>query len=123
MKVSKTDYDEALLHLADTLKPGDTVYTILRHVSASGMSRSIDVLVIRDNDVRVITWCVSCILGEPLDTRNGGLKVSGCGMDMGFNVVYRLGSRLWPNGTPEPHGTRNGEPDTAGGYALRHRWL
>ena len=22
-----------------------------------------------------------------------------------------------------PHGTRNGEPDSTGGYALKHRWL
>lgn len=44
-------------------------------------------------------------------------------MDMGFHVVYALGSALWPDGTPAPHGTRNGEPDTAGGYALKHEWL
>jgi hypothetical protein len=30
---------------------------------------------------------------------------------------------LWPNGTDTPHGTRNGEPDTNGGYALKHRWM
>ena len=55
--------------------------------------------------------------------KTGGLRVSGCGMDMGFHVVYNLGYALWPDGTPEPHGTRNGAPDSDGGYALKHRWL
>jgi len=44
-------------------------------------------------------------------------------IDMGFHVVYNLGRTLWPEGTPEPHGTRNGEPDRDGGYALNHQWL
>jgi hypothetical protein len=52
-----------------------------------------------------------------------GITIGGCGMDMGFELVYQLGYALWPNGTPAPHGTRNGEPDTNGGYALRQRWL
>lgn len=35
----------------------------------------------------------------------------------------RLLAMLKPDGAPAPHGTRNGEPDTAGGYALKHEWL
>ena len=55
--------------------------------------------------------------------KHGGLVVGGCGFDAGFEVVYNLGSLLWPNGTPEPHGTRNREPDSTGGYALKQdRW-
>jgi hypothetical protein len=54
---------------------------------------------------------------------NGGIIIGGCGMDMGFALVYNLGSTLWPNGTPEPHGTRNREPDSDGGYALKHNWV
>ena len=49
--------------------------------------------------------------------------VARSGMDMGFAVVYDLGLSLWPAGTPAPHGTRNGEPDANGGYALKHSWL
>lgn len=55
--------------------------------------------------------------------RNGGIKCDGCGMDMGFQLVYSLGRTLWPLGTHEPHGKRNGQPDREGGYALKHRWL
>lgn len=28
-----------------------------------------------------------------------------------------------PNGTDKPHGRRNGEPDSSGGYALKSRWM
>jgi hypothetical protein len=38
-------------------------------------------------------------------------------------VTRNLGATLWPDGTPEPHGTHNGQPDRAGGYALKHQWL
>ena len=55
--------------------------------------------------------------------REDGLVVGGAGMDMGFSIVYDLGRSLWPNGTDVPHGRRNGQPDSAGGYALNHQWL
>ncbi len=111
--------EAALQYLRDNLKPGDTVYCILRNVSRSGMSRQIDFYM---EGMR----CISGSIAEALDypqAQHGALKVGGCGMDMGFSVVYNLGATLWPNGTPKPHGTRNGELDTDGGYALKHRWL
>lgn len=37
--------------------------------------------------------------------------------------VYSLGRTLWPDGTRAPHGRRNGQPDSDGGYALKHSWL
>lgn len=44
-KARKQEQTEAIAKLREWLKPGDTVYTILEHVSSSGMSRSIRVLV------------------------------------------------------------------------------
>lgn len=114
---------EAIETLRKSLKPRDTVYTILRHVSRSGMSRSISAVIVRDGEIVEIDWLVCRILGLRFDSNNGGAKLSGCGMDMGFHLVYELGSALWPDGTPEPHSYRNGEPDTHGGYALNHRWI
>lgn len=123
-KAKQAIRDEAIAELHKLLKPGATVYTILRHVSASGMSRRISTLV-KDPDLgmREISHLVARALDYRRNDRDGGLIVSGCGMDMGFEVVYQLGSKLWPNGTPKPHGTRNGEPDSNGGYALKQRWL
>lgn len=73
--------------------------------------------------VRSIGWVAAKAMRDSFDSDQQGIRVGGCGMDMGFNLVYNLGATLWPKGTKKPHGTRNGEPDTAGGYALKHRWL
>lgn len=116
--------EDAKKYLRKLLKPGQTVYTILNHCSSSGMSRSIS-LVIADKKGEIIKldYWVAKAKGEHIDDKHGGLKVSGCGMDMGFNLVYNLGHMLWPNGTNKPHGSRNGAPDSDGGYALKHQWL
>ena len=107
------------------LKPGMTVYTILRSCSKSGMKRTISLFVIPDDGdgkpgVRTINHRVAQLIGAR--EVDGGIVMTGCGMDMGFSAVYSLGRALWPDGTPEPHGRRNGAPDTDGGYALNHRW-
>ena len=73
--------------------------------------------------IRSISWLASRATGDTLDQDRGGLRLGGCGMDMGFQAVYSLGRAMWPNGTPKPHGTRNGDPDSDGGYALKHTWL
>jgi hypothetical protein len=108
--------------LLEILTPGDTVFTILRHVSQSGMSRRIDLYAIQDNGPRYLSGYASTVLDMKLSDK-GGIVTGGCGMDMGFDLVYRLGAALWPNGTDKPHGTRNGEPDSNGGYALKHQWI
>lgn len=119
---------EGLAYLSGYLKPGDTVYTVLRHVSASGMSRRISCFVVaKVKGNPPVPYCidhlVAAVTGYRLATNGEGLKVSGAGMDMGFHVVYGLGATMWPDGTKHPHGTRNGQPDHDGGYALKQRWL
>jgi hypothetical protein len=105
------------------VKPGSTVYTKCNHVANSGMSRDISVYVVaKDKTI----WDCSAMVADLCGYRrakDNSVKMGGCGMDMGFAIVYALGGALWPKGTPKPHGTRNGEPDTSGGYALKHRWL
>ena len=134
MKVSKFEQQEAIERLLKLLKPKDIVYCSLKHTSSSGMSRRISFLITEHTDERHMTnpnphnriinidWLIARALGYKQSDK-GGLVVQGCGMDMGFWVVYELGSTLWPNGTPDPHGRRNGEPDSNGGYALKHEWL
>lgn len=104
------------------IRPNQKVYTFLRSVSSSGMSRNISVFVVHGKELRNITHMVSDALAIG-EAKTGGLRVTGCGMDMGFHVVYSLGMALWPKGTAKPHGTRNGEPDRNGGYALKHEWI
>ena len=114
--------EEALRDLRKILKPGDTVHTVLRHVSASGMSRRIDLYKLVKGDRVYLTTLAARAMGDKVSDK-GGIIVSGCGMDMGFHLVYNLGATIWPKGTKKPHGTRNGEPDHDGGYALKHAWI
>lgn len=109
-------------NLLAMLKPGDTIYCTLRHVSRSGMQRRIDLHAIVNGTMAYLSGYAANAMGKKLH-KHGGIIVNGCGMDMGFYLVNALGYYLWPNGTPEPHGRRNGEPDSDGGYALKHSWL
>ncbi len=94
---SKSSKDEARTFLLAHLKPGDTVYTQLNHSSRSGMSRSITPLILRDNEPFYLTSRVATLCDYRLD-RYEGLIVTGCGMDMGFSLVYNLSYALFPNG-------------------------
>jgi hypothetical protein len=104
------------------ISPNATIYCTLRSVSASGMTRRISLHVIHNGELVGLDHTASVLTGRKLSDK-GGIVCNGCGMDMGFDLVYSLGYALWPNGTPAPHGMRNGEPDNNGGYALRHSWI
>ena len=67
----------------------DTVYGIVRHVIASGMSRDIDLYIIADNRPVYLTGYASTILDYPM-AKSRGMKVGGCGMDMVFHCVSSL---------------------------------
>lgn len=94
----KAERQEALEELREIIKPGDTVHTILRHVSRSGMQRIIDPLVIKDGEHRYIRWQASQLIGAKMDRDRDGLKIGGCGMDMGFHLVYSLSHALYGDG-------------------------
>ena len=123
---TKAEQEEARERLLEFVKPGDTVYTILRHVSRSGMSRAISLVVEREGGGFVTLDRWASVLLEGYSERHGGCKASGCGMDMGFHLVYSLGRRLFPDGFDTWEGYwRNGpmDHDPDGGYALKQRWL
>lgn len=91
------------------LKEGQTVYTILRSVSANGMSRHISLVAVdSDGGLNDITYYAAAALGESLYEKNGhrSIRQNGAGMDMGFNLVYNLSSVLYGDG-----------------YRLTQRWL
>lgn len=127
MKYSKEQVERSRAYLLDTLKinPGDTIYTKVNHVSRSGMSRNISVYVMRDNSPVDISTSAATVLGNPI-AGDGGVKMVGCGMDMGFALVYDLSWRLFPEGFKVVGIGRNGDKsgfDKDGGYAMQQRWL
>lgn len=83
------------------------LYTIIRHVARSGMQRSIDVISIsEDGEVYNISYLVKTALDMQIDQKNGGVKMGGCGMDMGFALVDHLSYKLYNRG-----------------YAIHQEWL
>ena len=103
--------------LKNYLEDTRTVYTILRSVSASGMTRHLSLVVAGVNDegkadLYDITFLAAQAMGEKLSERNGHrtIRVNGCGMDMGFHLVYNLSSVLYAG------------QDRAG-YKIKQAWL
>ena len=106
MSVSKKEQQLAVERLRKWVKPGDTIYCILRHVSKSGLTRVIDLVKVEDGEILNIGYNAALALGWPYDRRREGVRVAGCGMDMGFHLVYSLGHTIF-----------------GGGDVLKHRWL
>ena len=108
------------------------VYTSLKHVSSSGMFRVIDCLILIDNKPIHINWYIEQLRLYKRHKNKEGLRVSGCGMDMGFSVVYNLSGVLYPKGFRSFHrnainGMKPSEKgynwDNDGGYRLKQEWL
>lgn len=118
---------ESIDWLRETLQPGDTVHTVLRKVSASGMSRQIDLYKLTADGPLYLSGHAATAAGFRRH-KSGAIVIGGCGMDMGFAAVYELSRVLFPKGFKLPAGKRgrNGNTsgfDTDGGYALKQEWL
>lgn len=123
--------DESKSYLKKLFRVNKTVYCKLNHVSQSGMTRRISFYVVRKNKIIDLTRHISNVTGLKV-SKNGGLTVGGCGMDMGFSVVYDLSRTLYPKGFRSSERNRsNGIKstdkgynwDSDGGYRLEHSWL
>jgi hypothetical protein len=109
-----SDTSEAFRQLVREHTP--TVHTVLRHVSRSGMQRVVDPFVVRDGDVLYLRTLAEAAGFRP-HSRYDGVKVDGCGMDMGFHlwsVIARYVER-WAaeRGVPCPASLV---------YCYRHHW-
>jgi len=82
-----------LADLTHARKP--IVYTLVTHVSASGMTRDIVALVSYGGEVVNISWSIAQVLGWKLAPRERAVRVHGVGMDMAFHLVYVLSQALY----------------------------
>lgn len=102
--------DEARNVLLGFLEGKDrpTVWTEVRHVSKSGMSRDLSAFIVSNGEIVNVTYYVAKALGYAVKDRDGRrvVTVKGAGMDMGFALVYELSSVLFNDG-----------------YRIRQEWL
>lgn len=141
-RITASERAESITRLRELLRPGDTLTTVLRHRSSSGMYRAIDVYKFRcERGTVERSWLsyhiARALSGARWDDRHEAVGVTGAGMDMGFHIVHSLGYVLWPDGYRctgkgcPSNDHRNGphyKPDgrrkhASGGYALSHEWL
>ena len=130
--------------LREWFPKGSTVYTILRHVSRTGMQRVIGVVSIAPSSrwadgvvVRHPNYATSEVLRVRLDKKREGVVIGGCGMNMGFALVNNLSCALHHEydclGDKCPaavHVNRGPDRDKRGkgirhkdGCALHQRWM
>lgn len=123
--------EEALASLKRLgVKPGDTIWTVLRH--RRGNHRRISLLVVRGrDDVKVLDHIAEGLGvgklrretryfdGRPTQHTLEGIATNGGGQDMGFHLVYEFGTHL-----AKAEG-RDGVTRQGGdaGYDFEHRWL
>ena len=103
------------------------------------MSRIIDLVIADGKAVESIAWLAARAMDDRMvNDKHYGIKVSGCGMDKGFHLVYNLGRTLFPDGVPccgakcRSNDHSNGDRDYRvspehvhhdGGYAFNSKWL
>ncbi len=121
MKYSKEEVQNATEMLRKFAPVGSTIQCVLRNVSRSGMSRRIDFYTIVHDDkcthengacrsrLQYLSGWMAVLFG--MQHQDGGLRVNGCGMDMGFHMVETLASALY------------GRDSRGIGASLRHEWV
>lgn len=137
MSFTKAEQADAIMQLRALIQPGETIYTTLKHVSRSGMYRAINVHVMKDNQPRRIGYLVARAINARYDTKHEAVGIGGCGMDMGFHLVYTLSRVLFRDNfhctgkgcvSNDHHNEakrnyRKGRKHSDAGYALNHRWM
>jgi hypothetical protein len=146
----------ALQELRKLLPAGSTVFTTTTHTSRSGMLRVIRPIVLSCADnfpgKRDLSYLLALAGIAKEHPKHYGVKVGGCGMDMGFSLVYGLSRTLYPNGfdclgqgngcpsddhcndrwTPDMHDRKQEimkeryaltRHHSDGGYAIHQSWL
>jgi len=86
---------------------GATAYTAITKVAPSNMSRHIMVLgSVKKGIVDNLSAYVAELLDYKYKDNTRSVFISGCGMDMGFALVYDLSQELYDDG-----------------YVIKQRWL
>lgn len=121
-KINKTEIrknlakQEAKKKLKDFLSKtkDNKIYCVLRHVSKSGMQRTIHFFTIVNDEIYHLDYLISKALDLKPDQKREGLKIRGAGMDMGFDTIYNLSVSLYCPGK---------EYNQEKAYKLKSEWI
>src|SRR5512147_309240 len=69
-----------------------TIYQLVRHVSKSGMSRDISTFAVENGQLVCLDWAIGTVVGG---LRRDAVRISGCGMDMGFALLEHACHKAW----------------------------
>jgi len=128
----KQEKAEAIERLREMLPPGTTIYVANKHTARSGMMRVLSCYKVKGGRIHWIScYWIGLALSYAVDRRREGVRVSGCGMDMGFHLVNSLsyalhgmkdkGDGAKPENAGRPFTPRRGH--FRAGYSLKHEWL
>lgn len=95
--IKTADQRAAVDALREMLPPGALVRTRLISEARSGMSRTIEALATVDGREVSLDNLIA-ETGAFKIAKNGHIRMDGCGMDMGFALVYSLSSMLYNDG-------------------------
>ena len=109
--------DYELLQDLAKLPKETIIYTIVHHVSASGMFRHIEMFRLEKNQKIPIRFLTEEFFNYHIDRKTDFYGVSGCGMDMGFALVNSL-SYLVSSFRAKQKGK-----DESDGYYFTQRWF
>jgi alpha-galactosidase/6-phospho-beta-glucosidase family protein len=84
------------------------------------MSRRLNIYTVLDGKIINITWHVANVLEYRYNQEKESMVVGGCGMDMGYHIVYSLSRVLGVHTTYQEEDTDGLRGDC---YGLNHRWL
>lgn len=100
------EYTEYELKALEYIQKSGTIYVISNHTAASGMSRVLKLVYVLNNEILTVPSGLMEKAGFKWNKKHGGWKIAGCGMDMGFAMVYAFCLTHYDNG-----------------YAVKHCWL
>ena len=75
------------------------IFLSLKHASKSEMTSSISVFFPIAEDMVKVDWDVASIVDSKIDDKHGGVKITGCNMDMGLalldDLFFKIGEFGW----------------------------
>lgn len=91
--------EEATVLITAICQPGTTVYCVLRHLSTTGMQREIALYAITPDDRTKVPYLFDLTFLAAKTTeraigKHDGIKVRGCGVDTGHELVDDLNRAL-----------------------------